>query len=161
MKEIKLTRGKVALVDDEDFEELNEHSWHAMRAGRHWYAVRASRIDGKQHPIYMHRVIIDAQPGQDVDHVDMTGLHNYRANLRLCTDTQNQANRQKQAGCSSKYKGVTWHKQHSKWMAYIRVHGKRIYLGYFDDEWEAALAYNDAALKQWGEFARLNVIEEK
>ena len=162
MKTIELTQGQVALVDDDDYEWLNQWKWCAHWQGLRWYAVRrAPTIDGKQYKIRMHRVVIDAQPGQQVDHKDRDGLNNRRDNLRLCTNSQNQANRGKQAGCSSKFKGVTWHKQTGKWQARIRVHRKGIYLGVFDDEVEAGRAYDDAAIEHFGEFARLNVIERK
>jgi len=159
MKEIELSQGQVTLVDDDMFEELNEHTWYAMWEGRHWYAVRKSpSIDGKQHTIYMHRVVTNAQPGQQVDHANRNGLHNWRANLRLCTGTQNRANSKKRAGCSSKYKGVCWDKHAGKWMAQIRVSGEQIYLGYFVNEIEAAFAYNKAATKHFGEFARSDTL---
>jgi len=159
MKEITLTRGKIALVDDDDFEWLNQWKWYAMWNGRHWYAVRgAYSVDGKYHTILMHRVITDAQPSQQVDHKDTNSLNNRRANLRLCTQSQNSANAKKRAGCSSQYKGVHWNKQHSKWQVYVKAHGKQIHLGLFDDEVEAGLAYNDAATEHFGEFARLNRI---
>jgi len=162
MKEIELTQDKVARVDDADFEELNKHKWRAMWDGNTWYARRHSPrdINGKRHIIYMHRQIMGAQSGQEVDHRDRDGLNNRRrgpdGNLRLCTRGQNNANAKKRAGCSSQYKGVTWYKQADKWMAYIKTYGKQIHLGYFDDEIEAALAYNEAAIEHFGEFAHLN-----
>jgi len=158
MKEIELTQGKVALVDDEDFEELNKHKWRAMNNhGRGWYAVRrSSSCNGKWHTIYMHREIMNAQPGQEVDHRNRKGLDNQRKNLRFCTCSQNQANAKKRVRCSSQYKGVNWNKQHDKWQAYIKVHGKQAYLGYFDDEIAAACAYDKAATERFGEFAHPN-----
>ena len=160
MREIALTRGQVTLVDDDMYEELNCHKWHAAWDHKHWYAARwAPTINGKRHKLYMHRVITDAQPGQDVDHEDRDGLNNRRDNLRLCTSSQNNANSRKRVGCSSRYKGVTWHKQTSKWQAQIKAQRTQIYLGLFDDEWEAALSYNEAATEHFGEFARLNRIE--
>ena len=163
MKKIELSQGKVALVDDDDYEWLNQWSWHAMNnRGWGWYAVRSSpRVDGKHHAILMHRQITDAQPEQTVDHKDRNGINNRQENLRLCTQSQNLANQKKRAGCSSRYKGVSWCKRDNKWRAKIKVHYKNIHLGLFDDEIEAALSYNDAAAEHFGEFARLNMIERK
>jgi len=111
----------------------------------------------------MHRVIMDAQPGQRVDHKDGNGLNNQRrgqdGNLRFCTNAQNVANARKRIGCSSRFKGIYWDKQNSKWRARITAPSGRIHLGLFKDEIEAALAYNDAAIEHFAEFARLNMIE--
>jgi len=160
MRKIKLTQGKVALVDDADFEWLNKFNWCAMNNhGRGWYAVRSARdANGKRYGIYMHRQIAGARPGQRADHKDGNGLHNWQANLRICTRSQNHANSQKQAGCSSQYKGVHWNKWHGKWQVQIMVRGKALWLGYFDDELMAARAYNKTAQEHFGEFARLNVV---
>ena len=166
MREIELTQGQMALVDDEDFEELNQHKWHATWDGRHFYAVRTVRYgprsEGKHDTIIMARVIMGAQPGEQVDHRDNEAtLNNQRANLRICTHAQNMANSKKIAGCSSKYKGVCWYGQYGKWQAYIMVNYKMIHLGYFakDKEDDAGRAYNVAALLHFGKFARLNIIE--
>ena len=161
MKEIPLTQGKIALVDDADYEWLNQRKWHAANNhGWGWYAERKGACDsnGKRHTILMHRVITGAGLGQQVDHKDRDGLNNQRANLRLCTASQNHANQKRCAGCSSRFKGVTWNKREGKWRARIGVHGERIFLGRFDDEVLAALAYNKAATEHFGEFARPNVI---
>lgn len=160
MREIKLTQDKVTIVDDADFEWLNQWKWYAIWDGWRWYAVRNSTdANGKKHTIYMHRQIMDAQPGQQVDHEDRDGLNNQREkNLRFCTGSQNQANRKKWPGGSSQFKGVCWHKQARKWRAQIGVNCKLIHLGYFEDEIEAALAYNEAAIKHFEKFARPNII---
>jgi len=162
VKEIKLTQDKVAQVDDADYEWLSAWKWYAKWDGWHWYAMRNSPYDanGKQHTILMHRQILGAQPGEQVDHRNRKGLDNQRHNLRFCTYSQNQANRKKRAGCMSQYKGVHWDKRAGKWQARIRVHGKWIHLGLFDDEIAAALAYNKAATEYFGEFARPNTLRE-
>jgi len=160
MREIELTQGKVALVDDADYERINRHQWYTFRTGRHWYAARQSpTVGGNRHTIYMAREIMVAQSDEWVDHKNNEAtLDNRHSNLRICTNSQNQANSKKRAGCSSKHKGVSWNKGTNKWMAYIKVHSKRIYLGLFDDEDDAGRAYSVAAFKHFGEFARTNMI---
>ena len=164
MREIPLTQGKVALVDDEDYEWLNQWKWYVMWDGHHWYAVRNSPYrNGKRHTIRMHRLIVGAQPGQVVDHKDSeVTLDNQRENLRFCTRSQNAMNAKKRCdGLSSRFKGVRWYKRDNNWMVRIGIDGKRIFLGYFDNEIEAAIAYNKAARERFGEFARLNVVNTK
>lgn len=158
-KKIPLTKGKTALVDDEDYAELSKYSWHAIRNRHTWYARRGEWRDGNQHIIRMHRQILDAPPNKDVDHINRNGLDNRKENLRFCTNAQNQANKRPQTGASSKFKGVSLRKQTGKWQAYIKKNGDQHYLGVFDDEEGAARAYNEAAEKMFGEFARLNEIE--
>ena len=109
--------------------------------------------------MHMHRHILKAGPGQEIDHRDGDGLNNQRFNLRYCTDSENHANQHhKMAGCSSHYKGVGWYKATGKWRAVITVDYIFVHLGYFDSESDAAHAYNTAALKFFGEFARLNAL---
>lgn len=160
MKSIELTQGQVALVDDTDFEKLNKHKWCAVWRGWGWYAMRSEHNGGNRRGILMHREIMAAQPGQMIDHRNRRGLDNRRENLRFCTTSQNNANAKKRVGSTSKYKGVSLFRRDSKWQVHIRLHGKNTYLGRFDSEVEAALIYNVAAIEWFGEFARLNVIEE-
>ncbi|MBU0846652.1 HNH endonuclease [Patescibacteria group bacterium] len=159
MREIKLTRGKVALVDEADFGWLSQWSWNSRPNHGIWYARRGARDGDKKNTVLMHRQIMGAWSGQRVDHRDGNGLNNQRKNLRFCTSTQNHANRRKLSGCSSKYKGVCWHKQRGKWVAYIKIYGKSSHLGLFANEEDAARAYNNAAIERFGEFAKLNIIE--
>ncbi len=159
MKEILLTQGFVALVDDEDYAWLMQWKWHSHRGcSSGLWAERNSRPDdnGKRSPVLMHRQIMDAPPGKDVDHKDHDTLNNQRANLRVCTTAQNNANRCKSEGCSSRFKGVCRSKDHKKWRARITVDGHLRHIGYFNDEVEAALAYNKEAIEEWGEFALPN-----
>lgn len=154
MKEIKLTRGEVALVDDEDFERVKVFNWYAQGWSRkELYAVAHSRLDGKRILISMHRLILDAPKGVQVDHVNSNGLDNQRKNLRLCGHRENQWNQVKRRG-QSRYKGVR--PSGGKWRAQITHNRKTISLGHFSDEKEAAKAYDIAALKHFGKFANTN-----
>ena len=162
MKEIPLTQGKVALVDDEDYAELSQYSWYALKGRHTWYAARNTpTVAGKKTTMRMHRQILGASSERQVDHRDGDGLHNWRTNLRYCTNGQNQSNlHYKKAGCTSRHKGVSWYRRFGKWQAAIRVNGKSMNLGRFDDEDDAARAYNAAALRLFGEFACLNTFDK-
>lgn len=161
MKEIKLTQGYVALVDDADYDWLNQWKWHVYGRGRTKYAVRNSKRDketGRQSAIIMHRLILGiTDPKIHGDHEDGNGLNNQRHNLRESSPSQNGMNRRSNNGSVSKHKGVVLHKS-GKWQAQICVEGKSIYLGLHETESLAAVAYNEAAIKYHGEFARLNTI---
>lgn len=152
MKTIELTQGKVALVDDEDFDYLNQWNWCATsrKNRRRWYACRR---DGSQ-MLFMH-VVISGIKG--ADHKDNDGLNNQRNNLRPANASQNGGNRGKGVGKkTSKFKGVCWDKSKNKWMASIHFNYKGIFLGRFHKEKDAALAYDAAARKYFGEFAKTN-----
>lgn len=158
MREIPLTKGKIALVDDADYEWLNGWKWLAVKRRRYWYAGRKLTIaPNKQRLIKMHQVIMRPPTGLVVDHINHNGLDNRRMNLRICTSTENVRNAQKRRGFSrSQYKGVTQHTGRSKWIAQIVVGGIHRHLGSFDSEWAAARAYDAAAREACGEFACLN-----
>ena len=153
MKEIALTQGKFAIVDDEDFEDLAKFKW-AYHGG---YAHRVFIKDGKKTGELMHRVIVNAPAGMDIDHVNRNPLDNRKCNLRVATRSQNNANKAQREGS---FKGACWRPIPRRWKAYIKVDHKQIHLGYFSNAVDAAKAYNAAALKYFGEFARLNVIPE-
>jgi len=158
MVEIKLTQGQVALIDDEDYELISQHKWCAYKHRKMFYASRSCYINGLKTVIRMHRLIMNAPDGTQVDHINGNGLDNRKENLRLVSNHQNQWNRHSISG-KSKYKGIHWNKQSKKWQSQIKVYGKRIHLGYFREEIDAAVAYDKAAIKYFGEFAKPNFIE--
>ena len=155
MKQIELTQGKVALVDDCDFKKLSNLTWCAKRTGNTFYVVRAHKIEGKKATLYMHRLIMDAQKGQQIDHRNNNGLDNRRTNLRFCTNSQNQQNRRKTQK-TSKFKGVCWYSRDKKWQAGIKLNGKLYHLGTFNNEVEAAKVYDKKAKELFGEFVYTN-----
>lgn len=169
MKRIPLSKGFVALVDDRDYVRLARYEWYAsgytLRSGLvKWRAVRnIRRPDGKKRLQYMHREIMGAPPGVDVDHKRGDGLDNRRRNLRLATRSQNNQNqRNGRRHKSSRFKGVSWDGRDGRWHAYITPPGgRRKSLGYFGGEAAAARAYDEAARRLFGEFAAPNSLGAK
>lgn len=156
MRELPLTRGLVAIVDDEDYESLSSYKWCATPYGRgnNFYAVRGMWSEGRTVRVYMHRAILCPPSGMHVDHVSGDGLDNRRGNLRLATQAQNNQNHRIHRNNRSGYKGVGQKHRDKRWTACIRVDGKRKYLGAFDSPIEAHAAYCAAAKELHGEFAR-------
>ena len=159
MKKIPLTQNKFAIVDDEDYEFLSQWKWYYKNG----YAIRAincGKINNKIKikTIMMHRVILKTSKEKHTDHINWDGLDNRKCNLRECTHSENHMNIRKKEGCTSKYIGVYWHKLGKKWISFIRVKGKKKYLGLFKLEKQAAEAYNIAALKYGTGFHTLNEI---
>ena len=166
MKTIPLTQGLVAVVDDEDYERLSVYRWHATRNSKSlkWYAARNAPTSGGRYggKIRMHREILNAPDGLDVDHKDGDGLNNQRSNLRLATNTQNQQNRSRNLRKSATpYKGVSY-KPHGmkRYTARIYHNRKEITVGLFLTAEEAARAYDAKATELFGEFAKLNLASE-
>jgi len=162
---IALPGGLSALVDTADAEWLSCYRWRAMRIRHTWYATRATERGGRKRTIYLHRAVYERHhgpipAGRHIDHIDGNGLNNLPSNLRAATNAQNLMNARPRRG-SSRYKGVDWHKASRSWRARIHPAEGEVVLGYFDNEPEAAQAYNEAARQFYGAFARLNVIEEK
>jgi hypothetical protein len=149
---IPLTRGRFAIVDAEDYGRLNQYKWHVSKSHKSEYAVRCQ---GRKH-ISMHRLLLNAPPHLLVDHRDCNGLNNRKANLRLCTHQENVHNQRPRKGGSSRFKGVFWNKKEKKYVARIRINGKRYSLGYFHDEIEAAVTYDIKAMELFGDFAYFN-----
>lgn len=162
MKEIPLTDGKVALVDNADFEWLNQWKWHVKKKKNTFYASRRKyQSDTRRYKtIYMHRQILGITDSKIFgEHIDHNGLNNQRNNLRTATRAQNGMNRTAKVNGTSKYLGVSWDKSRNKWIAQIRTGNKVIKLGGYHSEKEAALEYNKAALEYHKEFANPNIIE--
>ncbi len=159
MKEIPLTQGQFALVDDEDFELISQYNWYANKRDATFYAATSIKKGGKWTTLQMHRLVMDAQKGQEIDHRNGNGLYNCRTNLRFCTRSQNNQNRKPQGNGSSKYKGVSWCKSSNEWKAEIKSNYKCIWLGRFKNEIDAAKCYDKKAKELFGEFARTNFKE--
>ena len=150
---IKLTWGKWAIVDAEDYERVSIYNWCAVQNGRNWYANSLQR-DGAI--LSMHRKVANAPKGLMVHHINHDGLDNRRSNLRICTYLQNLLNNRPKHGGTSKYKGVVWCKTRKKFRARITLNRKSIHLGYFKSETDAAKAYDKKARELFGEYAYLN-----
>lgn len=158
MREIPLTKGKVALVDDEDHEWLSAWKWQALVVKTKRYAFRTYKQEGRTRTVYMHRAIAADIRGE-VDHVDGDGLNNQRANLRPASDSQQRQNARRRSDNTSGFKGVTRRSGVRPWSARIKRDGICRHLGAFTTPEEAARAYDRAALELFGEFARLNFPE--
>lgn len=149
---IPLGDGCYTYVDAADYEWLSQWNWH-LDSGY------AARYDNRK-AVFMHRMIMQPPPGKVVDHIDGNRANNCRFNLRVCTRAQNSRNKRKQSGSYSVFKGVFYRKDTRQWFAKCRYQGKAPRLGYFDDEREAARAYDRMAVEWFGEYARLNFPEE-
>jgi len=154
-KRIPLTQGQFTIVDDNMYDYLNQWKWHAAKTTCGGYrAVRSDNINNKC--VLMSREIMGFPKRKVVDHIDHNMLNNQGSNIRACSYSQNNQNRLKIKLCSSKYKGVCWHKHSNKWQVKITVNKKRIQIGLYTDAIEGAKAYDKKAKKYFGEFACLN-----
>lgn len=151
MKEIPLSQGKVAFIDDEDFDRIGVYKW--TYSGR--YAVHGNGRNKR----YMHRLILNAPPDLEVDHVNLDPLDNQRSNLRLVTHQEQQFNKPRMTTNTSGFKGVTWAGWAHKWRSQIEYNHRRISLGYYDNPIGAARAYDRGALLYFGKYAWLNFPE--
>ena len=160
-RKIPLGEGRWTIVDPQDYYRLNNYHWTIDGNGENIYATRnIMTASGKRTIMRMHREIMNAPAGILVDHKNNNGLDNRRANLRVATHAQNMHNRKKfRSNTTSQFIGVHLNKRDNNWKVQIRHQGKTIFLGRFDNEIDAAKAYDDAARKYHGEFARLNFPE--
>ena len=166
MKKIYLHRGAgtncyktdiYVMVDEVDFDKLNEKKWFILKSNRTVYAVRYPFVDGNTKSVLMHRELLGLV-SSDIfcDHKDLNGLNNTRSNIRVATKSQNQSNIISRPNSTSRYLGV--YKQGHSWITYTQYNNKRYYGGSFISEDIAALKYNEIALSVKGEYARLNII---
>ena len=151
MKNVKLTYNKFALVDNQDFELLNQWKWYAHKDGNTYYAVRGIRKKDKVFRIFMHRVILGLKykDGKITDHSNRDGLDNRRENLRVISVAKNAQNHRKYSQNTSGYNGVYWSIPNKKWKAQIMVNKRGIYLGYYDDINDAIKARKQGEIDYW------------
>lgn len=157
MKEIELTQGKVAIVDDEDYDRANQYKWRARENKRTgvFYAIKhKTTVDSY---IYMHRFILQVSNEEQVDHICGDTLDNRKSQLRICSNMENSRNQKIRNDNSSGAKGVYWSKEKNKWRVQIRVNGIKHHLGYFSDKALAIDVYNLSAIEYFGEYARINL----
>lgn len=158
-RRIALSRGKYAIVDPEDFDKLSKYKWYVAKSRNTFYATRTGKRQKGQRQKYcpMHREIIHIPDGMVCDHINGNGLDNRKANLRAVTPAQNIWNTGKsKAKSHSRFKGPAWDKNDKRWEVRISVNCKRIYIGRFKDQIEAAKAYDKAAIKYHGQYAGIN-----
>lgn len=160
MAEFILKTGERVLVDESDLPKIAGINWYLSPQG---YVVSGYCKNGSSHKILLHRLLLDAPKGIPVDHRDRDRLNNQRFNLRLATVSTNGANSigWKLSRKTSSFKGVSWEKRYQKWCVRITVNYKGVHLGYFNDEIEAAQAYDKAARIYFNEYAKLNFSDEK
>lgn len=162
MRTIQLSENCVAQVSDKDYVRVVEAGpWHRSTVTKAHkgvlYAARNTERNGNRTSEMMHRFILGiTDPTVQVDHRDTDGLNNRRCNLRIATNVQSSQNRRKRINCASQYKGVNWHACRGTWRVRIQVEGKRVSLGTYRSEIEAAKVYDQAAVKHFGAFALLN-----
>lgn len=174
---IKLSHGLFAKIDDKDFEKVSQFEWFAYRiagmgqSGKTYlYGFKPGRKvkkEGEKYPsgkqkyqrVWLYNFLMEPSEGMIVDHINGDPLDNRRSNLRIITQKQNVLNRGKRVnGKTSKFLGVSKNVEKKKFIASIKILGKSLYLGSYSNEEDAAKAYNEAAIKYFGEFARLNEI---
>lgn len=152
-KEIKLTQGKIAIVDDEDFERINKIKWSASKYNKNLFRA-IGKIKGKR--VIMSRMIMNNPKGYLIDHIDRNALNNKKSNLRLCNHSQNAINSTKNKNNTSGFKGVWWNKNSEVWQSAIMHKNKRYRLGSFEKKIDAVNSYNNKAKQLFREFAYIN-----
>lgn len=155
MKELLINKGKIVLVDDEDFDKVSSLTWYCTHNG---YAINELIRNKKRTRTLMHRMLLDCPAEKIIDHINSNKLDNRKENLRICSRAENNRNLKIHSKNTTGYKGVHFFKKLNKYQAYISVNYSRINLGYFKLAKDAAMAYNKAAIELHGEFAKLNKI---
>jgi hypothetical protein len=159
-RRIYLGEGEWTILDQKDYYKLCNYKWCINGNGTKFYAVRlVKKGPGRTKIEYMHRIIMQPEKGLLVDHRNSNSLDNRRENLRIATQAENMQNRKKRKNTSSRYIGVWYAKEKSKWESRIWHNGRKVYIGSFEKEEDAARAYDEAAGRYHGEFARLNFPE--
>lgn len=155
VRRVPLSRGLVAIVDESDYEHaMQAGPWHAVQSHRTFYARRnIAKPDGRRGAVALH-TLLTGWP--TVDHINGDGLDNRRTNLRPATNDQNRYNQRKHSNNTSGYKGVTWHERSGRWRARIGVAGRKLSLGLYETAEAAARAYDEAAVRYFGDYAALN-----
>jgi hypothetical protein len=155
MKQLELSQNKVALVDDEDFEWLNQWKWHAIKSrGDLFYAVRSERVGDRQRRVWLHRLLLGLQSGEQCDHRNGNGLDNRRANIRKATQRENNLNRRRFKTNKSGYIGVSWNSVYRQWQAHAIIDGRWTLLGQFDAKDDAIAARRQAEARHYAGFTR-------
>jgi hypothetical protein len=154
---IELTKSQVSIIDNEDWVLVKEYKWYAHQdlCGKYYAVAWTKMVNGKRKLLLMHRLLLAATKGQQIDHINGNSLDNRRENLRFCNCSQNQQNRKVTSG-TSLFKGVSRCKTTNRWRADIKSNGKQVFIGRFDTELEAAKAYDTKAKDLFKEFASLN-----
>lgn len=144
-----------ALVDDEDYEYLNQWKWYAREHSNRLYVIRRekdSEINWKARHLQLHRIIMKAKNGQIVDHIDRNPLNNQKNNLRFCTFAQNLANKKVQVNNTSGYRGVSWNKKSKIWQARVGLNGKEKLIKTSKCIKECVMAYDKFMVGKYKEF---------
>ena len=150
---VDVGKNKVSLIDLDDVDKIKNNNWYIHKAG-----MVMSRISSDKH-VKLHRYIMDFPTGKDIDHINHDKLDNRKSNLRICSHKQNARNTKKMIKeTSSIYKGVSFRSNYNNWRSFIKTNEKQIHLGIFENEIDAAIAYNNKALELFGEYANLNII---
>lgn len=158
---IPLTQGKFTLIDNKDYPLVSQYKWHVRTGSRPRSCSRilqyaASHLPISNKIILLHRLILNPRKGEECDHINGDGLDNRRQNLRLVTHSENMMSQRNRLDTSSMYKGVCKCKDCNRWRAYIHINKKTIHLGSFKSEEEAGKAYDEAAKKYFGKYAKTN-----
>jgi hypothetical protein len=161
MKEIRLSQGKIALVDDEDFDYINQWKWYARKGRKTFYAARKEKGTNARTTIHMHQVVSKVSNNVQIDHRDTNGLNNQKYNLRVVNHRQNQYNTDKPRHNTSGYKGISWDKFRNNYRVYLTVKGKFKNIGNTKSLQTATKMYNKAATQHYGEFAKLHIYKEE